>query len=637
MHVFWYDTRIILESVYFNDLSLTTPEINFVLGFWRDISHAARFRYEHSSKAFMNPDVYEKIRRKEIGFAPEDVVKFSVPYRAVSVYAWNRNSVGCESYQSILGMRVSLLFTVSSIAPLHGPGASRTIDPSILFDSTSFPSRSSLDTHQTHSSPQQQQSMVQDAPFISENATMEEREIEEEMTPAVISSMIRFYNYTLGELRLMCRDSHLTCSGTKDEVIRRLAKFENSRSIKSVPRISPQWATRLAQYFGHVLLQSLRNNNFVAEQNARVQLGFPCRHLYDGEHELPAIRAMTESPGRIRSSQLMLRGADSVFAVIAANAGLLTRMYRVGCIKLRSSSKDMDEQAKTMHVDALYFGIPLLPTISSLPAVLDIQPLVLQDRLVPVLTLEAVVNNMRKWLEYVNLKGEKHIPLEQILWAVKLPNVHRQNAVCLPSFLPMHAMVSPNLAMLHQDMIPQAIMSECYVRHSSQETSRLQEGQIYVHSALLLEIPGAGSTERQQAIDKLSNLLSSPDLLQHAIDVVRAGRDKSWEETRAEKHYVKDVRRYSWLSNDAAQNIAKQFHADNRGTAKSILNRVKSRLASTKHYGVNDESIAPLHSSNNSLPLAEQNESMNESMNESEFLEATYENPSQMNTSDVDS
>jgi hypothetical protein len=329
----------------------------------------------------------------------------------------------------------------------------------------------------------------------------------------------------------------------------------------------------------------------------------------------------------------MLRGADSIFAVMAANAGLLTRMYRVGCIKLRSSSKDMNEQAKTMQVDALYFGIPLLPTISSLPAVLDIQPLVLQDRLVPVLTLEAVVNNMRKWLEYVNLKGEKHIPLEQILWAVKLPNLHRQNAVCLPSFLPMHAMVSSNLAMLHQDMIPQAIMSECYVRHSSQETSRLQEGQIYVHSALLLEIPGAGSTERQQAIDKLSNLVSSPDLLQHAIDVVRAGRDKSWEETRAEKHYVKDVRRYSWLSNDAAQNIAKQFQADNRGTAKSILNRVKSRLASTKHYGVNDESIAPLHSSNNSLPLAERNESMNES----EFLKATYENPSQMNTSDVDS
>lgn len=601
-----------------------------------DYYSPVRKRIDFQNKQFFDSKLYAKMITREAGYSMENVLKFSTPNPVLQTYAWTKGSVVGPVHIS-MGIRMSLIFKVTRIvsvvtqphviAPATATTGVAFHDHAVSGSDTSDKTSSLL---QTRLPPPVELAKSSDAmsvdyfPYVistcapanvstfvsepmqvdtaarptSDTTKGEAQVLAQQLSPSMstitgndattapfaISTdfvkhsmyprMMDLYKHVVRDLRLFCRDAHLPCTGTKDEIVARLVEKERLQLIRNAPKMPRDTAVLLARHFARELLQVLRNDHFASDTDTKSLVGFPCRHLYEKERDLPMFSLATNPT--LKTSELLLQGADAIIAVILAHVGLDVHMYRMGCIDLKAITNDARPQV-------LYFPSPILPSIRNMQELMSIHPVLLGDRLSPILNLNDLNRTVRHSFATENYKHEKLVPLEQVTWAVTLPKVGVHDAMCLPTYLPLDVLSVLDHAVSNQGVIPQALVNDSYVRQKNQDTEGLYHGRIYMQSAIVVEIPAVGTQHRQQVIERLATWLSSPEhSVEEFVDVVREGHIKDTEENNAMHDYNVDLARYSWLDIHSLQCLARLYHLDDRGSAKTILNRISNFLVNAK-------------------------------------------------------
>lgn len=543
-----------------------------------EIIGASRMRWDGFSRLFFDDRIYEKMKDVETGFFPEDVVKYALPNPIVPTFAWTARTLA-GPFQVMTGIRLSLLYKVTRILPvtissLTQGNISSNIEAqrTIITSSVQRPSVTSLPNIPVNAD-SSLPSVQPPVPILTSSATPVSSSLSVPARQALCPNVIDYYHKTVRELRLHSRDLHLPCTGTKDAIVSRLVDYDRMRAIENVAKVPHEIGIELAKHFANELLRALRSEQLVPDSDTSSVLGFPCRHLYDHELDLPSL--MNLNPSGMRTSHMQLKEADAILATVAVCGGLATCMYRVGCVDIKTPAEDTSPSKN----HALYFPFPVLPSTRILPELFKISPVVQGDRLLPVMNITDTLNNLNNPVSFRNSKGDVTIPLERVHWAVALPRVRGHEATCLPSFLPMQDISPREETVNNQGFIPEALMYECYVRQSEKDTSALRPAKIFFQCCLLIEIPGYGSEARQTIIHQLADWVSSPEKINATIDAVRVGSIREREETFAAHKFQLDLHKYSWLDVHIAQGVARQFHLDDSGSARSILHRVHEYLA----------------------------------------------------------
>jgi hypothetical protein len=144
---------------------------------------------------------------------------------------------------------------------------------------------------------------------------------------------------TLPELKQFCCIFKKPVTGTKmvllerlftvpaDQILARLTRptqqqILNPGSQKVVRYLPTDSCFKRAQRFANILRSTLKQPDFLPYGG---DVGFPCFHLYECEADLPRVPL---APG-VKASQIHLKGADAIIAIVAARMGLSVRFLRI--------------------------------------------------------------------------------------------------------------------------------------------------------------------------------------------------------------------------------------------------------------------------------------------------------------------
>ena len=144
---------------------------------------------------------------------------------------------------------------------------------------------------------------------------------------------------TVADLKEFCKTFGCPVSGTKPVLLSRLnlippdqflAKITepvrrqilSQRSKQSIRFLPIAKSLGKARCFASILRSALKNPDFMADGG---EIGFPCFHLYECEADIPCVPL----DPNIKSSEIHLKGADAIIAVVAARMGLSLRLLRI--------------------------------------------------------------------------------------------------------------------------------------------------------------------------------------------------------------------------------------------------------------------------------------------------------------------
>ena len=143
----------------------------------------------------------------------------------------------------------------------------------------------------------------------------------------------------LADLKDLCKTVGCPVSGSKAVLLSRLNSIPPDQFMAKMPEPvrpqilsqQPRQAVRFlptakslgkARGFARILRSALKNPEFMPSGG---EIGFPCFHLYECEADLPRVPL---SPS-VKSSEIHLKGADAIIAVVAARMGLALRFLRI--------------------------------------------------------------------------------------------------------------------------------------------------------------------------------------------------------------------------------------------------------------------------------------------------------------------
>ena len=197
------------------------------------------------------------------------------------------------------------------------------------------------------------------------------------------------------------------------------ASATTSAALPSNPCIPTQIARSRAQGCADCLQQALRSESFFPDGG---RLAFPCFHLYEQEEDLPTPAQL--GPG-IKASDIKLRGADALLAVVAARAGLAVEILRYSSMFMPEPFLDFQyvnvncallySYYRLLHIDNTVGGV--WAAVDVLPSVSNAARGLCELGFIDDCYFALGVNSSR-----FCPTGYDHAALEEVKWAVSLPH-----------------------------------------------------------------------------------------------------------------------------------------------------------------------------------------------------------------------
>lgn len=308
--------------------------------------------------------------------------------------------------------------------------------------------------------------------------------------PATVA--MTYTHLKVADLKNLCKSRGLKVSGNKPELIYRLQAFDTNPTLALASsnkkkgsyvfrsNIPETWmptasAVARAHRFCDTLMEALRNKNFLPNGE---KIGFPCFHLYERDEDIPDTLSK-----QTKASDIKLRGADALVALVAARLGLEVDILRIVYVEDGG--------------DGAWKVMDSLPTVST------------ADTLASYEMIEDCYMGLGISTEDFNDESDEM--LGSLEWVIGLPG--RDGG-----YFPAPA------------SIPRAkILDDVSVSGTGYFGNEASDGCVYAQCAITIEIPEY--SERIEMLPTDANAVISLS----ALDKTRAGCSKRVEETAAEE------------------------------------------------------------------------------------------------------